>query len=308
MTIDNLLPGSWPDDAVTALDQWRQGHLIRGDLGTWLAAGGSVDPVTGDDFSDQVDGLVAAVAEVGDIGYLAVTSQTCDIAASGPGSRHPFVQVCPVRDVGAAFSKEKVQQIRAGKLVEYVYLTRPPEPGRDWAVDLRVSMPLSKGALIASQPIEGFATEDDELALGARVAAKFERPALHDYLSKDLIDDLMTFLAKAKKTQDWCDDIEQLRLTVEGPRLAPKRVRLIKTGAGDRPVEPVVVTDVNFNGVLIGKKKPLRDQWKSHKKRLLAEGIEQSPIAYRHVDTMTVKEYRESIPLNLPTLARGTFA
>lgn len=296
MTIDNLVPDSWPEDAATALDRWRQGHLIQGSLGAWLAAGGAVDPVTGDDFTDQAGGLVAAAAEVSDTGYLAVVSQTCDVVASGPGRRHPFVQVCPVRDVRAVFTPEKVKQIRAGEIVEYVFLSNPPEPGSEWAIDLRVSMPLSKGALAASQPIEGFATEEDELALAARVATKYERPALHDYLSKELIDDLDTFLAKAKKTQDWCDDVEQLRLQVEGPRLAPKRVRLI------------VVTDIDFNGLLNTKKNPLRDRWKSHKKRLRDAGIAQAAIAFRHVDKMSLHEYRNSIPINLPALGRGTFA
>jgi hypothetical protein len=194
------------------------------------------------------------------------------------------------------FTRAKVEQIRAGEVVEYVLLTSPPESARDWAVDLRASMPLSKGALLTCQPIEGFASEEDELALGARIAAKFERPALHDYLSKDLIDDLNSFLARSKRTQDWCDDVEQLRLDVEGPRLAPKRVRLL------------VVTEIDFNGLLSTKKNALRDHWKSHKKRLRAVGIEQAPIAFRHIDKMSVTEYRNSVPLNLPALGRGTFA
>jgi hypothetical protein len=296
LTIDNLIPGSWPQDVVTALDQWRQGHLIVGDLGTWLSAAGRYDPVTGEDIPDDESRLVAVAAGVGDAGYLAVVSQTCDIAATGPGARHPFVQVCPVRDVGVAFSQAKVQQIRSGQIVEYVYLTKPPVSGRDWAVDLRMSIPLSKGALVATQPVEGFASEDDELALAARVATKFERPALHDYLSKNLIDALEELLSKAPSSHDWCDDVEQLRLQVAGTRLAPQRVRLI------------VVTDIDFNGILTTKKKPLRDLWRSHKKALRALGIEQDPIAFRTLDKISVTDYRNSIPLNLRALGRGNFA
>lgn len=252
--------------------------------------------MTGDDFSDRLEDLVAAAAEVGDTGYLAVVTQTCDIAGTGPGSRHPFIQVCPVRDVGAAFSANKVDQIRGGEVVEYVHLTQPPEPSRAWAVDLRLSVPVSKGVLIQRQPIEGFAREEDELGLSARVAAKFERPALHDYLSKDLVDDFADFLARARNSEDWCDDVEQLRLqVVEGSRLTPERVRLI------------VVTDVDFNGVLIVKKGPLRARWKSHKKRLRAAGIEQAPIMFRSIEKLKVDDYRNSIPMNLPTLGRGTF-
>ena len=252
--------------------------------------------MTGDDFPDHESRLVAAAAAVGDAGYLAIVSQTCDIAATGPGARHPFVQVCPIRDVGAAFNQAKVQQIRSGQIIEYVYLTKPPARGSDWAVDLRMSIPLSKGALVVAQPVEAFATEDDELALAARVATKFERPALHDYLSKKLIDALEELLSKARGSQDWCDDVEQLRLQVEGSRLAPKRVRLI------------VVTDIDFNAILITKKKPLRELWKAHKKALRALGIEQDPIAFRTLAKMSVTDYRNSIPLNVQALGRGAFA
>lgn len=296
MTIDDLLPDSWPDDAVAALDAWRQSHLVRCDLAAWLAAGGSVDPVTGDDFPGHTAGLIGAVASVADSGYCAVTSQTCDIVATGPGKRHPTVQICPVRDVGAVFNQEKVRQIRNGDIVEYVYLTNPPEIGKEWAVDLRMSAPLSKGVLIARKPVEGFASEEDEINFAARVAAKFERPALHNYLSKDLVNALDTFISKARRaSEEWCEDVEQFRLEVEGNRLVPKRVRLI------------VVTDVDFNGVFSMKKNRLRDHWKSHKKPLKAAGIEQAPIAFRYVEKLAVKDYRNYIPLNIPSLGRGRF-
>lgn len=255
-----------------------------------------MDPVTGGDFSDHAVGPVGAVAAVSDSGYFAVVSQTCDIVASGPGRRHPMVQICPVRDIGAAFTREKIKHIRDGEVLEYVYLTKPPEDGKEWAIDLRISVPLSKGALISSDPIEAFASEDDELGLAARIAAKFERPALHDYLAKDLVDALDAFISKARKaTEDWCEDVEQLRLEIEGNRLTPKRVRL------------VAVTDVDFNGRLTMKKSPLREHWKSHKKPLRAAGIEQAPVAFRYIDKLAAKDYRSSIPLTIPSLGRGRF-
>lgn len=298
MTVDDLLPVSWPEEAVTALDGWRQGHLLQGGLATWLAAAGCVDPVTGDDFSNRGEGLLGAVAEIGDTGYFAVVSQTCDIAATGPGVRHPFVQVCPVRDLGAAFKAEKIQQSRAGELVEYVHLTKPPAIGGEWAIDLRMSVPLSKGVLIGATPIEGFSSQDDELDLAAKIAAKFKRPALHDYLSKELIDALNLLVSKARKgSEDWCEDVEQFRLGIDGDRLAPKRVRLF------------VVTDENFNLPFNHKKKTaLRDLWKSLKKPLKKIGIDQAPIAFRYIENLKAVDYRNTIPLNIPALGRGNFS
>ncbi|MBB6405081.1 hypothetical protein [Arthrobacter sp. AZCC_0090] len=279
------------------MDAWRQGHLISGDLVIWLGTAGGVDPVTGDDFTEIGEGLLAASAEIGDTGYFAVVSQTCDIAAAGPGRRHPFVHVCPVRDLGAVFDAQKIQQARDSELVEYVYLTKPPVTGAHWAVDLRVMVPLSKGSLVGTAPIEGFACEDDEIDLAARVAGKFERPALHDYLSKNLVDALNALVTKARKgSADWCEDIEQFRLWIDGPRLKPKRVRL------------VVITEMNYGSKLHKQRTDaIRDHWKTMKKPLRSVGIEQGPIAFRYIEDMKVKDYRDYIPINVPALGRGRF-
>ncbi len=295
MTIDDLIPKEWPEPVARALESWRQGHLVQGDLGAWISAASCLDVARSEVFEGRDDELLAASTSICDTGYLAIVSQTCDIATTGPGARHPFVQTCPVRDIGAAFAADKVQQIRDGRLVDYVYLTMPPTDGRDWAVDLRMSVPLSKTTLAIKKPIEGFATEADELFLSARVADKFRRPALHDYLSKTLVESLNGFLSKAKGKDHWCDEIEQIRLRVQGPRLAPARVR------------PYVITDIEFNTLLSANKAPLRDLWKTHKKGLRAAGIEQDPMAFRTLEKMSVLDYRQTIPLNLPGLSRGSY-
>jgi hypothetical protein len=291
--LDDLIPDPWPQGIVAALDQWRQGHLFKGDTGVWLSNGGGVDAVTGDDLTIKPPGLVPRAAQVGDTGYLAVVSQTCDIVATGPGVRHPFVQACPVRDVSGV-GVDKVQAIRDGTSVEYVYLTQPPVPGTDWAIDLRISVPISKAVLAAATPITGFSTAAEHLVLGARLAAKIERPALHDYLSKELVDSLDRLLSKAKKSEQWCDDVEQIRLQVEGDALHPTRVRLF------------VITDVNFNWTPAAK--PIRDLWKSHKRALAKHNIKTAPVAFRTHKTISIADYRESIPINLPTLGRGRFS
>jgi hypothetical protein len=241
--------------------------------------------------------LLVANAEVGDTGYFAVVSQTCDIAGAGPGSRHPFVQVCPVRNIGAAFSPEKIQHAQSGEIVEYVYLTKPPETGRHWTIDLRLSVPLSKGVLVAADPIVGFADESDEIDLGARIAAKYARPALHDYLSKDFIQSLNDFVSReVKKGADWCSDVEQLRLVIEGDRLAPKRVQLI------------AVTEVDFNDFTNrSRKKALNEHWKTYKRALKQRGIEQALLSFKYIDKFNIKDYRNAVPLNIPALRRGRF-
>jgi len=293
VTIDRLLPERWPPHTLLALERWRQGHLLPMDRGAWIVPAWVDDPVTGEPAADGALGEVRArSAPLSDSGYAAVVSQTCDIAG-GPGMRHPLVQACPVRDI-SVFSTEKVQQIKDHQLSDYVWLSEPPVPGAVSAVDLRAIVPVSKGLLAAQEPVVGFASIEDELILGQRLASKLGRPAVHDALAGPVFEALRKLISKAKKSQDWCDDVEQLRLEiVEGTTLYPKRVRLL------------VLTDVRFGP---SEKKPLRDEWKSHRKSLNAAGITWEPIHFLTVDKCPVRLYRASVPIEAPTLERGRFA
>lgn len=292
MTIDSFAPEPWPPSVVTALDSWKQGHLLKGNLLAWITPGTIVDPVTGEDAVADPETWSARASDVSDTSYYAIISQTCDIAAEGPGKRHPFVQVCPVRDIGRAFAPDKVAQIKSGSVAEYFYLSRPPEAG-DWAIDLRASTAISKGILASITPVEAFASEGDEIALGQHIAWKFSRPALHDVISGEIVTSVNRLISSAKSSSAWCDDIEQIRLeVVDGTRLSPKRVRLI------------VVTDTALSA---SDRAPLRAEWRRHRKLLTKAGIEPSPLAFRQLSKLPISEYRDSIPLNIPSLGRGQF-
>lgn len=249
--------------------------------------------VTGDAAPGTPGDLRARSDAFGDTGYMVVVSQTCDIAIGGPGQRHPFVQACPVRNV-ANFPSDKIAQIRAGIVGEYVLLSQPPVAGAVWAVDLRTSVPVSKAVLAGTQPVEGFANEHDEIVLSQRIGDKFERPAVHDALTGPVFTSLRRLISTAKKNEMWCDDIEQIRLDImEGTRLQPKRVRLL------------IYTDAKAVEV---DKKPLRAWWKSQKKTLKQAGIEQSPLRFRFVEDCSLKEYRGAIPISVQPLERGRWA
>ncbi|MGN6218883.1 MAG: hypothetical protein ACTHNQ_05220 [Microbacterium sp.] len=266
---------------------------MAADLGTWIVQSGVDDPVTGANAVEDASGFAAVAGELSDTGHLAVISQTCDIALTGPGKRHPLVQVCPVRDVGAAFSGEKLEQIKRGEVGEYVYLTAAPIDTADWAIDLRASFPISKGVLLTTVPVEGFANEEDELALAQRIGVKFRRPALHDAVADLIVNAFNSAIGRAKGTAVWCDDVEQIRLEIlRGSRLSPQLVRA------------VVVTDTKFDP---SWRTPLRDVWKAQRKLLQAHGIAQAAIAFRTLAEWDIRDYRASIPLNVPALGRGSF-
>lgn len=294
MTLDDLVPDPWPHEARTALAAWRQGHLIEGSGSAWLTRAGETDSVTGKTATGTPGTLRAAHTSSPGTGLLAVTSQTCDVGATGPGARHPTVQVSPVRDIGADFSSEKIDSIKAGESVEYVYLTQPPHSGVEYAVDLRISVPLSKHALVAGKPLRGFANEDDEVDFAERIATKARRAAVHDAIATDMARDLNTFLGREKKKDDlWPDQIEQVRVDImKGTRLAPARIRLL------------VITDTKFSPA---DAKALR-QWRTQNiKSLKKQHIAFAPMAFRSIEEVRAVEYRDSIPIHLPTLGRGGF-
>lgn len=293
MGIDDYLPAQWPSGAAIGLDFWKQGDLLKGEFGAWLGPAGATDPITSVTAGGPGGEFRAVRASLSDTGYYALISQTCDVGVSGPGKRHPFVQVSPVRDIGAVFPQDKVALIRAGEVVEYVYLTDPPLSGAQWAVDLRVSVPISKSLLAGASPVSGMATFEDEVTLSQKIASKYERPALHDLLAGDLTNALDRCISRARGTQSWCDDVEQFRMFVEGSWLQPKRVRLL------------VITDAPFSP---SERKPLREEWKTFKGRLGAAGIRWEPISFATIKNLSIDRYRNSLPMNIPALRKGRFA
>ena len=291
MSIDDLLPTSWPADTQRRLDAWRQGHLIEADLGIWLAPSAEVDLVTGQAAGGAPGEAVAKGCALADTGFYAVTSQTCDIGAWGPGQLHPFVQVSPVRDVGTSFPAGTVAQIRRKAFTNLVYLSAPPVENAEWAIDLRISVPMSKGLLAKRDPVAGFRCEEDELDLGARVAKKYGRPALHDTLIEHLVSPLRNCVKTTQGT--WKDEVEQIRLEiVEGTRLQPFRVRLL------------VLT---YTPLSVADRQELRLCRDKLKKTLGKERIDIDPVAFMEVDKVTVPRYRQSVPLAIPELQRGEF-
>ena len=112
--IDGIyLPEAMAQRAVKqALNDWRQGDLVYGVRLFWAAP--ADDELTGLSVDDPGDGRWAVISwdgapataeDASDTGEAAgggspswgiITSQTCDVVATGPGRRHPTVQVSPL--------------------------------------------------------------------------------------------------------------------------------------------------------------------------------------------------------------------
>ena len=283
----------------------------------WAAPSG-LDPVTNLEVDSEADGRWSVipwdgtglsipspadgtqdtpVAPVEDV-WAIINSQTCDIAAAGPGARHMTVQVNPLICLTGTMNNGAIAEAKRGMHVHYVWVPEVPAEG-DWFADLRISLPVSKALLIAQAEtrVHGFASEREALEFGERVAAKLRRPALHDELSAGLVSGLRKLVEDSQAAgDDWPDSIEQFRIAVtKGEKLDPAVIVLWA----------ITVTD----DMPTLQKQALR-AWHRKEKRRLAravDGLLLRPIVFTSADKMSARLYRDSDPLWVPELGSGAF-
>lgn len=289
-SIESVLPDRWSRDSRQQLGLWRQGDLLRRPGVVWLGPGGD-DEVTGTPAGTWDFEPVAAPDLVAPYGVIA--SQTCDIQATGPGSKHPFVEVHPVFDM-SRLDPAKQQQIRHFGIRYLVALTSPPEPDGFWVADLRLVLSVSKSHLLTQTRVTGFDTEQDRLNFAEVLAVKRRRVALHDALSDDIpkiLDDHIRNKDGAGHAPDWHEGVEQVRLDITGDRLGPESVTLVVVcDHRDLPVEERAIwreADAQLQGVL---------------KRA---GCTFGGWAFTDPDVMSARWYRNTVPIDVKQLRRA---
>jgi hypothetical protein len=223
-----------------------------------------------------------------------ITSQTCDIVATGPGQRHPTVQVCPLLRLDDHLDRGQIVEIGKGSRVDLVTVSGVSGNG-NWAADLRISVPVSKAVLLRQEPVHGFISEEGSQQFAERVAAKYRRPALHDEISGGLVTGLRALVSEARAGKaPWPDLIEQFRLLVlDGDRLTPRSVR--------------VLTVLLRPGMAAADSAKLREWGEREKKRLWRHGIALAPLDFVAVNELTVTDYRASDPLRVPELGQPAY-
>ena len=281
-------------EAVAALDEWRQGDLVC-DVPLFWATTSGHDTILRLEVEDQGTGHLPVVTSphLSSKAFGAISSQTCEIGTGGPGYRYPSVQVCPLILLTGRYSGDYINQVVLGKKGDLVHVTSPPEAG-DWAVDLRISLPVSKAALLAQTRRSCFASEAEALEFGERVGTRYVRPALHDAITDELVGGLRKLVDGVRGPDPWTEKVEQFRLEVcAGDRLAPTRIQIW-----------VVTTEK-----LDGTDREALVAWKRQEKKRLkkAAGIELNPLRWIPIDDMKATQYRNSSPLHVPELGSGTF-
>lgn len=293
------------EDVVTALDSWRQGDLVSGLRLMW-AVPACGDALFGDEAMETArpgwEGVVCDLPSVDASGadprqtaldFGIVTTQTCDIGALGPGRKHPTVQVSPLLRLDQ-LGPSQAASVRAGKTKYFVHVTAVPAPG-EWAVDLRISIPVSKGVLCLQERTHGFTNEQQSLEFANRIASRYARPAMHDAVEEYLVPRLRALVGAATAAgQTWPERVEQFRLRVTGgTRLAPTELELIAVLDGDLTPE---------------ERQPLRDWLEGERAPFESVcGASMTPVRFLPLDLAPVRDYRDAVPLDVRELGRPPY-
>lgn len=228
-------PNAWEEIAGgDKIDRWKQGDLLGPIPLGWIAPRG-VDLVTDLEVTTEDAPLVLTSAPSG-MTLAIITSQTCDVTTGGPGARHPFVQVSPVAEV-PGIEANKLGALHRGEVVDLVLLAPPGRPASapPLVADLRISLPVSKAVLVEMDPRPAFSDENGYLEFAHKLAVKVERPALHDFVTRDARSIIRDAIRKDSSTDtSWWSQVEEVLVLCLPTRLAPMDVEFIIVARGNR--------------------------------------------------------------------------
>lgn len=235
------VPEPWSQELTDALDGWGFGALTPVPPFMW-AQHTEYDPVllTEVDAGDAApeDLIVAdgdwACDEGSQVVGGLVVSQTCDVAAKGPGERHVTVQVSPVVRVDS-LNQQRRELMEKWGIVDRALLDPPSWEGT-FVADLRLSVPMSKAVLARHEPVPAFTDEHRMLMLAEHVATKIRRPALHDFLSETVRNEIRQEIKSAKGDSQWWAPVEEILVSTTPDRLNPTHAQLIVVA--QRPLSP----------------------------------------------------------------------
>jgi hypothetical protein len=300
--LDPYVPDAWKPDDSAWIDQWSQGDLVQSLPVGWVGPAGH-DRVTNVDATPPDPAMGGGTKVIIDAGrsFVAgiITSQTCDVVTTGPGERHPFVQVSPVL-FGVATSFPNLDALQAGRVIDRFLLD--PEPSTLRALggqlatsqevlvaDLRISLPFSKALLVGQRPLRGFRTEKAALTFAAHLAAKVSRAALSDAVieAKEVV--AQAFRAASRQDTTWWTQVDEVRVLCKPTRLDPTNVTFLVV----HRTQPTPATV---------------DRWlkvtSSARRQLKSNNITLRHTLHETVNELRAVDYRESVALDLPELYR----
>jgi hypothetical protein len=285
--IDDLLPDEWPADVLAALAIFRQGHLMESPplffagvprMGVTTLVTELGDPELDDEIYELEDRPTLGM----------ITSETCDISEGESRTpKQPFVLVAPVYEITGRVGDDALKNIQANRVGYFRQLTSSELGDGIWVADLRIEVPLDKGFLANREPIPGFETEQEYLALADFLASRRDRPVLSNELHNALVKPLRRWIEGlgSERREALMDGVQEVRLAVAGGRDDPDGASLILVADRD-PLSDTV--------------RDLWDsRWENLRGRMETAGMVLTGTAYETLDTLTARQYIESVRINL---------
>jgi hypothetical protein len=228
--IDGHIHQPWPDEVLAALAHLKQGNVVQQPPFFYAAT-----PRYG---IWQLTKSAGALGEDPDLlelppedgsPYGLITTQTCDLCEQSPKPKQPWIKIAPVYQMGGTLAPDQQKQVANHEIGHLVLLTGRALPSGFWVADLRIEFPVEKSWLVGRHALDGFDSEADYLKLAERLARRYDRPALHNAISEEIVGRLRGhFKAKSKsKRTALLSQVEELRLEIRGARLQPRAARLL---------------------------------------------------------------------------------
>ncbi len=284
--IDDLLPDEWPPSVLEAVAKFRQGDVIESPPVIFVAAAAhGVTTLVQETGDPSLDDELFELEERPPFGMI--TTETCDISegeASSP--KQPFVLMAPVFNVGERVTPAVRANIETDRLGYVRRLTGAAFADGLWVADLRIELPLEKSMLVGREPISGFDTARERLALADFLAARRDRPVLSDGLHVALIRPLRRWLEQhAARREEMLADVVEVRVAIAGGREDPE-------GAG-----LLIVTD--HDDLPEAAKELWEARWENLRGRMESAGMALAPTAYETLDSLSARNYIESVRVDL---------
>ncbi|MFJ9567761.1 hypothetical protein ACIRQQ_48060 [Streptomyces fuscichromogenes] len=296
MNLQSLLIDPWPREISAAAEKFHQGHLVE-DV-RLLYMGSPQSPATSftSENTEPDDGRLLRpliLPQSHAYRYGIITSATCDVAEAGD-HKNPFFQVSPVFDISGNLRPGQEKPLIEGRFGDFVYLSQQPIPDGLWVADLRVSIPIEKGALVGRVPIDAFLTEEDRIAFAARLARRVSRAALSEDLHDLVVSSLNDWIKKKEGDirnagSGAFTDVERVALNIIGDRLHPRSVQVVV-----------------FEETRLEKEdRAVWREWRHKSRNILKNAhIKLDPCIFRTLAKMPVREYERLVPLSIPALGR----
>lgn len=283
--IEDALPAAWPPEVIAAARKFKQGDLVerppffyhRVDaLRVWKAR---VEDEDGEGLVELEDDQRPPLG--------LITTQTCDLFEDTDNPRQPWFSVAPAYDYTPYLKQGQEKQIKRGKFRHLVHLSSPRLPAGLWVADLRLEVPIEKGWLVGREPLDGFDSVEDRLALAERLAFRRRRHALSGPLIKQLTTPLKKWLKDDGRAAE--EETDSLRLRVYGDPASSTVAQLI-----------VVVRDAGLSS-------EAKSLWEAKEAELIDHGARNAvivmPFRYGTLEDLSGRDVESSLRLDFDDLS-----